>query len=116
MPSKRGATRASLSTNAKLLESAPFLCSNFGWRVHTPKAGQRWTNPMVYRREGDQLFAFASTGGKPTTPDSYHNLLANPVATVEVGAERFQVRASSTAEPERRPSPNAASCTPRWSR
>src|SRR4029077_4198928 len=34
-------------------------------------------------------------------PDSYQNLLANPVATVEVGAERFQARASSTAEPER---------------
>jgi deazaflavin-dependent oxidoreductase (nitroreductase family) len=34
-------------------------------------------------------------------PDWYYNLLANPVATVEVGTERFQVRASSTVEPER---------------
>jgi len=34
-------------------------------------------------------------------PDWYSNLLANPVATVEVGTERFQVRASTTNEPER---------------
>jgi len=32
MMSKRGATQALPSTNAKLLESAQFLCSNFGER------------------------------------------------------------------------------------
>jgi deazaflavin-dependent oxidoreductase (nitroreductase family) len=31
-------------------------------------------------------------------PDWYHNLLANTLATVEAGAEHFQVRASSTVE------------------
>jgi deazaflavin-dependent oxidoreductase (nitroreductase family) len=56
---------------------------------------------MMDLREGDRLFVFACKGGAPSHPDWYRNLLANPVATVEVGAERFQVRASSTVEPER---------------
>jgi deazaflavin-dependent oxidoreductase (nitroreductase family) len=56
---------------------------------------------MMDLREGDRLFVFPFKGGAPSHPDWYRNLLANPVATVEVGAERFQVRASSTVEPER---------------
>ena len=56
---------------------------------------------MMDLREGDRLFVFAFKGGAPSHPDWYRNLLANPVATVEVGTERFQVRASSTVEPER---------------
>jgi deazaflavin-dependent oxidoreductase (nitroreductase family) len=56
---------------------------------------------MMDLREGDRLFVFAFKGGAPSHPDWYRNLLANLVATVEVGAERFQVRASSTVEPER---------------
>ena len=35
-PSKRGATQALPSTHAKLLESAPFLCSNLGGRSPHP--------------------------------------------------------------------------------
>ena len=49
------------------------------------KSGQRRTNPMMYLREGDRLFVFASRGGGPTNPDWYHNLLAHPEVTVEVG-------------------------------
>jgi deazaflavin-dependent oxidoreductase (nitroreductase family) len=36
----------------------------------------------------------ASKGGGPTNPDWYHNLLANPIATVEVGSETFKVKAT----------------------
>src|SRR5690349_9146564 len=31
-------------------------------------------------------------GGAPTNPDWYVNLLANPIVTVELGAESFQAR------------------------
>jgi deazaflavin-dependent oxidoreductase (nitroreductase family) len=49
------------------------------------KSGQRRTNPMMYLREGDRLFVFASKGGAPSHPDWYRNLLAHPEVTVEIG-------------------------------
>lgn len=49
------------------------------------KSGQRRTTPMMYLREDDRLFVFASRGGGPTNPDWYHNLLAHPEVTVEIG-------------------------------
>jgi len=36
----------------------------------------------------------ASKGGAPTNPDWYHNLVANPEVTLEVGDETFRARAS----------------------
>jgi deazaflavin-dependent oxidoreductase (nitroreductase family) len=42
---------------------------------------------------GTDLAIFASKAGAPTNPDWYHNLVANPKATVEVGTETYPVRA-----------------------
>jgi deazaflavin-dependent oxidoreductase (nitroreductase family) len=53
------------------------------------KSGQRRTNPVMYLREGDRLFVFASRGGGPTNPDWYHNLLAHPEVTVEIGDQTY---------------------------
>jgi len=52
--------------------------------------------PLVYTRDGEDLVIIASKGGAPTNPDWYHNLVANPEVTVEVGAERYQARARVT--------------------
>jgi deazaflavin-dependent oxidoreductase (nitroreductase family) len=57
------------------------------------KSGQRRTNPMMYLRDGDRLLVFASKGGAPTNPDWYHNLLAHPQVTVEVGTEVYEAAA-----------------------
>jgi len=65
------------------------------------KSQQERINPVAYTRDGDQFVIIASKGGAPTNPDWYYNLLANPLVTVEVGTEQFQVRATVTAEPER---------------
>ncbi len=43
----------------------------------------------------------ASEGGAPSNPDWYHNLVANPEVTVELGAETFRARASVPGGPER---------------
>ena len=54
--------------------------------------------------EGDETLAVvASKGGQPTHPAWYHNLLAHPDTTVQIGAEIRDVRArvASDAEPER---------------
>jgi deazaflavin-dependent oxidoreductase (nitroreductase family) len=71
--------------------------------LHTigAKSGQERINPVAYVADGDRLVIIASKAGAPTNPDWYYNLLANPLVTVEVGTETFQVRAVVAAEPER---------------
>ena len=67
------------------------------------KTGRRLTSPLVYARDGDRLLVFASKAGAPTNPAWYHNLVANPVVTVEVGTETFDARATVVAGGERDP-------------
>lgn len=71
--------------------------------LHTvgAKSGQPRINPVACIRDGARLVVIASKGGAPTNPDWYHNLLANPLVSVETGSEQFQARASVAAEPER---------------
>ena len=71
--------------------------------LHTTgaKSGQPRINPVVYTTDGDRLIVIASNAGAPTNPDWYHNLVANPQVTVEVGTEQFQAHATVAAEPER---------------
>ncbi|GCE15575.1 nitroreductase family deazaflavin-dependent oxidoreductase [Tengunoibacter tsumagoiensis] len=57
------------------------------------KSGQQRTHPLAYLSEGDRIYVFAGNGGAPTNPAWYHNLLAHPEVTVEVGAEKFTARA-----------------------
>jgi deazaflavin-dependent oxidoreductase (nitroreductase family) len=47
------------------------------------------------------LIIVASKGGAPTHPDWYHNLVANPVVTIEVGTEQYQAQASVAEGAER---------------
>jgi deazaflavin-dependent oxidoreductase (nitroreductase family) len=71
--------------------------------LHTKgaKSQQERINPVAYVRDGDRLVVIASKGGSPTNPDWYYNILANPLVTVEVGTEKFQVHAAVSEEPER---------------
>jgi len=63
--------------------------------LHTTgaKSGAERINPLVYRRDGDNLVIFASKAGAPADPHWYLNLLADPSATVEVGTETRAVTA-----------------------
>lgn len=65
------------------------------------KSGQPRTMPLVYTTDGDRMVIIASKGGAPTNPDWYHNLVAHPEVTIELGAETFQARATVAEEPER---------------
>jgi deazaflavin-dependent oxidoreductase (nitroreductase family) len=65
------------------------------------KSGAQRTNPVMYLADGRRLIVFASKAGAPTNPDWYHNLVAHPEATVEVGAERFGVTATVLTGAER---------------
>lgn len=57
------------------------------------KSGQQRVTPVVYVQDGDRMFVSASNGGMPTNPDWYHNILAHPELTVEVGDQKFQAKA-----------------------
>jgi len=65
------------------------------------KTGTERVNPLRYQAVGDDFAVFASKAGAPTNPDWYHNLLAHPSTTVEVGTETIAVRAR-VASPEER--------------
>jgi len=65
------------------------------------KSGERRTTPVMYLPEGERMVIFASMAGAPTNPAWYHNLLAKPSATVEVGTETVEVDASVTTGEER---------------
>jgi deazaflavin-dependent oxidoreductase (nitroreductase family) len=65
------------------------------------KTGSVRVTPVVYQRDGERLYIFASKAGAPTNPDWYHNLKANPTATIEVGAERYEVTATEITGEER---------------
>jgi deazaflavin-dependent oxidoreductase (nitroreductase family) len=65
------------------------------------KSGVERVAPLVYLADGDRLFIFASKAGADDNPAWYHNLVANPKTTVEVGAETFPVTASVLTGTER---------------
>jgi deazaflavin-dependent oxidoreductase (nitroreductase family) len=65
------------------------------------RSGEPRTTVLGFGRHGDRLVAIASNNGAPAHPAWYVNLLANPTATVELGAEMFEVRAR-TASPDER--------------
>ena len=54
-----------------------------------------------YRPHGERLVSIASGNGSDRAPAWFHNLRANPVATVEVGPETFQVKARVAGAEER---------------
>jgi deazaflavin-dependent oxidoreductase (nitroreductase family) len=65
------------------------------------RSGERRITPMGYLPDGDRLLVWASNGGAPTHPDWYHNLVAHPQVTVEVGTQTFDAIAVVTEERER---------------
>jgi deazaflavin-dependent oxidoreductase (nitroreductase family) len=64
------------------------------------KTQEQRINPLAYVRDGGRFVVIASKGGAPTNPDWYHNIVAYPELTVEVGTETFRVHATIAEEPE----------------
>jgi F420H(2)-dependent quinone reductase len=65
------------------------------------KSGTLRTTPLLYVEDGDDLLLIASKGGFAKHPAWYHNLIANPDTTVQVGSERRPVHAREAAPEER---------------
>jgi len=65
------------------------------------KSGVERTTPLVYTTDGDRLVIIASKAGSPNNPAWFHNLVANPDVTIQVGTSRKKVHARVATAPER---------------
>ncbi len=65
------------------------------------KSGRQHTTPLMYLPDGERIVVFASMGGAPKNPAWYHNLVANPVTTVEANGEKFEAKATVAQGDER---------------
>ncbi len=51
------------------------------------RSGEERTTPLMFHRDGDRLILVASKNGAPDHPAWYHNLKANPRASVQIGTD-----------------------------
>lgn len=65
------------------------------------KSGIERVTPLVPYLEDGRIFIFASKAGADTNPDWFHNLVAHPDTTVELGTETFPVTARVLSGAER---------------
>ena len=72
-------------------------------QLHTTgaKTGADRVNPMMYLEDGGRRYVFASKAGAPSNPDWYHNLVANPAVTAEIGTETLAFTAQPVTGDER---------------
>ena len=80
-------------------EGAPLLL------LHTTgaRSGEERIDPMMYQDLGGPVAVFASKAGAPSHPAWYHNLVAHPEVTAEIGTalRTFQARVAEGDERDR---------------
>ncbi|MCL2731253.1 MAG: nitroreductase family deazaflavin-dependent oxidoreductase [Actinomycetia bacterium] len=67
------------------------------------RSGTERVSPLAYQQVGNGYAIFASKAGAPVHPAWYHNLVANPETTIEVGGSKIKVRARVADDAERDP-------------
>jgi deazaflavin-dependent oxidoreductase (nitroreductase family) len=65
------------------------------------RSGHLRRTPLIYGRDGDGYVVVASKGGTPDHPGWYHNLVARPEVTIQVGPDEMPARARTTEGDER---------------
>jgi deazaflavin-dependent oxidoreductase (nitroreductase family) len=65
------------------------------------RSGAERVSPLAYQRVGESYAVFASKAGAPGNPDWFHNLVAHPDTTVEVGTSTIHVTARVAESAER---------------
>jgi deazaflavin-dependent oxidoreductase (nitroreductase family) len=66
------------------------------------KSGKERAAVIGYRPYKDSLAVIASANGGPKSPAWFHNLQADPHATVEVGPDKYRVKARVVEDPQER--------------
>lgn len=62
------------------------------------KSGEPRTSPLAYATEDGKYVVVASYAGADKNPAWYHNIVANPKVTIEVGTEKFEATATIVLE------------------
>jgi F420H(2)-dependent quinone reductase len=65
------------------------------------KSGAQRTSPLMYHEDGNAIAVAASKAGQPTHPAWFHNLVANPDTTIQIGSVVRQVHARVATDEER---------------
>jgi deazaflavin-dependent oxidoreductase (nitroreductase family) len=65
------------------------------------RTGHKRTSPLMFHEDGATVAVVASKGGQPTNPAWFHNLMANPDTTIQIGQELRSVRARIATDAER---------------
>lgn len=65
------------------------------------KSGVRRTSPVMYYQHGDSIAVVASKAGQPTNPAWFHNLMAHPETTIQIGSQTHRVLARMASSSER---------------
>ena len=65
------------------------------------KSGKRYTTPLTYLEDGENLVVIASNGGADTDPNWWRNLRADPQAMVQVGPQHKELHAEAALGAER---------------
>jgi F420H(2)-dependent quinone reductase len=65
------------------------------------KTGRRYTSPLMYVPDGDDVVIIASFGGAHKDPLWWTNLKANPRTTIQVNGDRREVVARQATSDER---------------
>ncbi|HEY3830337.1 MAG TPA: nitroreductase family deazaflavin-dependent oxidoreductase [Solirubrobacteraceae bacterium] len=65
------------------------------------KSGAKRTSPLMYHEYGDAIVVAGSKGGQPTHPAWFHNLMAHPDTTIQIGSDVREVHARLAGEAER---------------
>jgi deazaflavin-dependent oxidoreductase (nitroreductase family) len=65
------------------------------------KTGKKRTSPLMYHKYGDAIVVSGTKGGQPTHPAWFHNVMAHPDTTIQIGSEVREVRARLATDEER---------------
>jgi deazaflavin-dependent oxidoreductase (nitroreductase family) len=65
------------------------------------RTGRPRTSPLGYTVHGDAVVVIGTRAGTPRQPSWFHNLLADPAVTVELGGSTYEAKAVVLAGAER---------------
>lgn len=66
------------------------------------RSGRRYTTPLLYLADGEDVVVVASQGGLPRNPQWYYNLLAHPDVRIDLRGERGRPVRARVVTPEER--------------
>src|SRR3954447_23081431 len=66
------------------------------------RTGAKRTSPLMYLEDGERIAVMASKAGQPTHPSWFHNLMAHPDTTIEIGSDVHEVHARVAENEERK--------------